>query len=112
MLGPSKKLFSVGRVYIAKTTAHSITAADPPKTAYLLEMALLCDGPGASAGAGESEIEDGVNAGVSVEGESAWDSDGGDATEDSGVGVFDVEGEIAGEIIRLPPPLNGAGAGD
>ncbi|CAA7027093.1 unnamed protein product [Microthlaspi erraticum] len=110
MLSPSEKLFPVCRVYIAKTAAQSRTATDPPKTAYLLEMALLCAGPGASAG--ESEIPDGVNAGVSIEGESAWDNDGGDATEDSGVGVFDAEGEIAGEMIRLPPPLNGAGAGD
>lgn len=72
---------------------------------YLLETALLSAGPGASDG--ESEIEDGVSAGVSIEGESDWGDSGGDATEDLGV-----DGEWAGEIIRLPPPLNGAGAGD
>lgn len=53
-------------------------------------------------------MEDGVTAAESMEGESAWGSDGGGATEDAGVGVFDGEGEI----IRLPPPMNGAGEGD
>lgn len=80
---------------------------DPAKTVYWLKTALLCcDGPGASDG--ESDMEDGVTAAESMEGESAWGSDGGDATEDSGVGVLDGEGEIT----RLPPPINGAGEGD
>lgn len=43
---------------------------DPAKTVYWLETALLCcDGAGASDG--ESDMEDGVTAAESMEGESA-----------------------------------------
>lgn len=88
----------------------------------LFETAPLCAGPGASVG--ELEIEDGVAAGESEgesEGVSARGGDGGEE-EDSGVNAVAGEGEIAGAgvdflgegagEIRLPPPLDGAGAGD
>lgn len=98
----------------------------------MLETAPFTAGPGASLG--ELEIEDGGTAGESEgelarggeggeedKGESAGDGEGGEG-EDPGVDAVSGEGEIAGaEVvslgegageIRLPPALDGAGAGD